>query len=101
MPSLERIGVTLIFAEPARGISRQYSLAKGSTVQDALTLALADPEFTGIDMAQVPVGIFGRVVQRNQRLQEGDRIELYRPLAEDPKTARRQRARSAQRAIRQ
>jgi putative ubiquitin-RnfH superfamily antitoxin RatB of RatAB toxin-antitoxin module len=95
MSSIERIGVTVIFAESARAISRQYSLAQGSTVEDALTLAVADPEFAGVDMAQLPVGIFGRVVQRNQPLQQGDRVELYRPLAEDPKTARRQRARSA------
>ena len=94
MQSLEPIGVTLIFAEPARAISRQYSLAEGSTVEDALRLALADPEFAGIDLVHAPVGIFGRVVQRNQRLQEGDRVELYRPLAEDPKTARRRRART-------
>ena len=94
MPSLEPIGVTLIFAAPARAITRQYSLPEGSSVEDALRLALADPEFAGIDLAHGPVGIFGRVVQRNQRLQEGDRVELYRPLAEDPKTARRRRARS-------
>jgi uncharacterized protein len=94
MPSLEPIGITLIFAEPAQAITRQYSLPEGSSVEDALRLALADPEFAGIDLAQAPVGIFGRVVRRNQRLQAGDRVELYRPLAEDPKTARRRRARS-------
>jgi uncharacterized protein len=98
MSSIDHLGVMLIFAEPSRAVSRQYSLAEGSTVQDALTLASADPEFAGIDLAQMPVGIFGRVVQRNQRLQEGDRVELYRPLAEDPKTARRQRARSARKS---
>ena len=94
MPSIERIGITLMFAEPTRAVSQQYSLAAGSTVQDALALALADPRFDGVDVSQAPVGIFGRVVQRTQPLQQGDRVELYRPLAEDPKTARRRRARS-------
>jgi putative ubiquitin-RnfH superfamily antitoxin RatB of RatAB toxin-antitoxin module len=37
------------------------------------------------------VGIFGKVVQRDQPLQDGDRIEIYRPLAEEPKLARRNR----------
>jgi putative ubiquitin-RnfH superfamily antitoxin RatB of RatAB toxin-antitoxin module len=95
MPSREPIGITLIFAEAARAITRQYSLPEGSSVEDALGLALADPEFAGIDLAHGAVGIFGRLVQRNQRLQAGDRVELYRPLAEDPKTARRRRARSS------
>jgi putative ubiquitin-RnfH superfamily antitoxin RatB of RatAB toxin-antitoxin module len=94
MPSLERIKVTLVRAEPARVIWRQYSLAQGSTVDDVLTLAAADADFAPLDMAHTAVGVFGRVVQRNQRLQEGDRVELYRPLAEDPKTARRRRARA-------
>ena len=94
MPPREPIGVTLIIAAPAHAISRRYSLPAGSTVQDALSLALADPDFAGIDLAEGPVGIFGRVVQRSQALREGDRVELYRPLAEDPKTARRRRART-------
>ena len=36
-------------------------------------------------------GIWGRKVLWTQPLQEGDRIELYRPLKVDPKVARRQR----------
>jgi putative ubiquitin-RnfH superfamily antitoxin RatB of RatAB toxin-antitoxin module len=33
------------------------------------------------------------VVQRDQLFRDGDRIEIYRPLAQDPKAARRKRAR--------
>ena len=94
MPPREPVGVTLILAHPARAIIRQYSLAEGSTVQDALFLAAQEPEFAGVDLSQLAVGIFGRVVQRNELLLPGDRVELYRPLAEDPKTARRRRARA-------
>jgi putative ubiquitin-RnfH superfamily antitoxin RatB of RatAB toxin-antitoxin module len=36
--------------------------------------------------------IFGRRVERSARLAEGDRVEITRPLACDPKTARRRRA---------
>jgi len=38
------------------------------------------------------VGIFGKRVDLDHRLAEGDRVEIYRPLAMDPKEARRQRA---------
>lgn len=38
------------------------------------------------------LGIRGRPVDMNWRLKEGDRIEFYRPLRHDPKTARRTRA---------
>lgn len=36
-------------------------------------------------------GIWGRIVPWTQVVQDGDRIELYRPLKVDPKVARRQR----------
>jgi uncharacterized protein len=41
------------------------------------------------------VGIFGRVCDPGQLLADGDRVEIYRPLAADPKSARRARAREA------
>lgn len=36
-------------------------------------------------------GVWGRSCGPKQRLQQGDRIELYRPLKVDPKRARRER----------
>lgn len=38
------------------------------------------------------LGVFGKVVAGSRPLEDGDRVELYRPLAEDPKEARRRRA---------
>jgi putative ubiquitin-RnfH superfamily antitoxin RatB of RatAB toxin-antitoxin module len=38
-----------------------------------------------------PIGIWGRLVALDSSLQDGDRIELYRPLKVDPKVARRER----------
>ncbi len=39
----------------------------------------------------IGVGIWGRCVDKTRVLKEGDRLELYRPLTTDPKTARRLR----------
>jgi len=39
------------------------------------------------------LGIFGKRVSPENPLREGDRIEILRPLAIDPKEARRRRAR--------
>jgi hypothetical protein len=38
------------------------------------------------------LGIYGRVVAPSATLAHGDRVEIYRPLALDPKEARRRRA---------
>lgn len=37
-------------------------------------------------------GIYGRLVQVDEALSDGDRVELYRPLHFDPKESRRRRA---------
>jgi len=38
-------------------------------------------------------GIYGRRVPLDTQLADGDRVEILRPLAADPKEARRRRAR--------
>jgi len=46
------------------------------------------------------VGIWGRAASAETALRDGDRIELYRPLAANPQEARRRRAKEARRAAR-
>ena len=81
--------------EPQRVIVKALTLPPGSRVADALRLAALDPDFIGVDLANSPLGIFGRLTPRDHALQQGDRIEIYRPLAADPKVARRERAKQA------
>ena len=40
------------------------------------------------------IGVFGKTVNPDTRLSDGDRVEIYRSLALDPKEARRRRART-------
>jgi uncharacterized protein len=89
--------IEIAYAESQRVILKVYELASGARVADALGLAALDPDFAGVNLANSPVGLFGRVVRADQPLNDGDRIEIYRPLDEDPKIARRQRAKVARR----
>ena len=38
------------------------------------------------------IGIFGKAAKLDVKLNEGDRVEIYRPLIADPKLVRKQRA---------
>jgi uncharacterized protein len=89
--------IEVVYAEPGRAVVKCYQLAPGASVADALRLAALDPDFTGMDLANAAIGIFGRPAKPEQALQTGDRVEIYRPLAADPKTARRARAKQARR----
>ena len=84
--------VEIIYAEPQRAIQKSFRLAQGSCVADALRLAALDPDFAGVDLGHGSLGIFGRLIRADHALQDGDRIEIYRPLTADPKAARRARA---------
>jgi putative ubiquitin-RnfH superfamily antitoxin RatB of RatAB toxin-antitoxin module len=83
--------------EPQRVIVKALTLPPGSRVADALRLAALDSDFIGVDLANAPLGIFGKLIRPDHALQQGDRIEVYRALAADPKVARRERAKQARR----
>ncbi|MEO7206068.1 MAG: RnfH family protein [Steroidobacteraceae bacterium] len=89
------IRVEIVYAQPQRSVVKSFNVPCGALIADALRLAAADQDFLGIDLSGSAVGIFGKVARRDQPLNDGDRIEIYRPLAEEPKLARRQRAKMA------
>ena len=89
------IGVEVIYAEPQRAIVKSFRLGSPASIDDVLRLAAADPAFAAVDVLHSAVGIFGRPAPLAQSLNDGDRVEIYRPLAADPKSARRARARKA------
>ncbi len=62
-------------------------VAEGCTVGDALAQSQFMQEFPEVNTDKV--GIFGKVVNKDQVLREGDRIEVYRPLKVDPRERRR------------
>lgn len=51
----------------------------------------------GLAAAELALGIFGKRIAPECPLRDGDRVEILRALATDPKEARRRRARRARR----
>jgi putative ubiquitin-RnfH superfamily antitoxin RatB of RatAB toxin-antitoxin module len=94
MPDVSPAGIRIEIAHAGAEVQTvaAISLEPPATVADALRLAAADPRFAGIDLQDATVGIFGAIVAREQQLADGDRIEIYRALAVDPKLERRRRA---------
>jgi putative ubiquitin-RnfH superfamily antitoxin RatB of RatAB toxin-antitoxin module len=88
------VQVEIVCALPERTLSLEVGLAAGATVASALDYAARQPVFSGMELNAATVGIFGRIAAREQILRPGDRLEIYRPLAADPKTARRKRVAS-------
>lgn len=76
----------------------ELTLPQGARVSDALAAVADQSPFAGLDLAQMPVGVWGEQVPRERLLAAHDRVELYRPLQRDPKEARVERARAQERA---
>lgn len=87
-----QISVEVVFARPGEQALEQFRVAADATVEDVIRQSGFLERFPEIDMAQAKVGVFGKLTKLDATLNEGDRIEIYRPLIADPKEARKKRA---------
>lgn len=92
MAPAELIDVEVAYALPQRQWLRRVRVARGTTVAGAVQASGLLEQCPGIVLEEGMVGIFSRPVPLSRELSGGERVEIYRPLAMDPKQARRQRA---------
>lgn len=88
----DTICVTVIYSDAPRQ-TREWPLTVviGCNVQHAVLRSGVLHEFTELHLDALVVGIWGKRCTLHRRLQDQDRIEIYRPLRVDPKVARRER----------
>jgi putative ubiquitin-RnfH superfamily antitoxin RatB of RatAB toxin-antitoxin module len=89
----DRIAVEVACAEAGRQTVLALEVPAGCTAGEALERSGILALHPGIDPAACGIGIFGQEVPRTRVLRPGDRIEVLRPLAEDPRARRRRLAR--------
>ncbi|MGD8105124.1 RnfH family protein [Pantoea sp. FN0302] len=89
MPELT---VEVVYALPEKQYVRQVTLAEGSSVEQAIRASGLLELRHDIDLTQNKIGIYSRPVKLQDEVNDGDRVEIYRPLIADPKELRRQRA---------
>lgn len=85
------IRVEVAYALPERQYIIPLDVVEGCTVNEAITLSGILNISPDIDLHKQPVGVFGKLRSLSDEVREGDRVEIYRPLAVDPKEARRRK----------
>ena len=85
--------VAVAVAWPDRQEIVELELPDGSRVVDALEAPAVRRLLETFDRAALAVGVWSRRCELDTALRDGDRVEVYRPLAADPKAQRRTRAR--------
>ena len=86
------ITVEVVCARPNRQAIIQVQLPAAATAREAVKQAQLDTRFPEMDFATAPLGSYGRLVDDALALKDGDRIEVLRPLEQDPRDARREAA---------
>ncbi|NCB61831.1 MAG: RnfH family protein [Gammaproteobacteria bacterium] len=92
MSASAKIVVEVAYALPEKQYLQRVTLQQGATVEEAIRASGLLELRTDIDLSKNKVGIYSRSVKLTDVLQDGDRVEIYRPLIADPKELRRQRA---------
>ncbi len=86
------IHVEVAFAKPDNQVVIEVQLGKGKSVLQAINESGILQQCPEIDQAEMYVGIYGKACKLEKVVEQGDRIEIYRPLMQHPMDARRNRA---------
>lgn len=92
---MHKINVSLVCALPEKQWLYEAMVARGTNAKELIEQSgflnqidlLTDKTIDSLD-----IGIYSQKVSVDTLLEEGDRVEIYRPLAADPKEVRRQLA---------
>lgn len=88
----DKIDIEVAYALPDKQLILYLSIDEDVTPREALKLSELKDHFSDLDLDTIDIGVFGKAIKNNYKLQQGDRIELYRPLIADPKEVRKKRA---------
>jgi putative ubiquitin-RnfH superfamily antitoxin RatB of RatAB toxin-antitoxin module len=86
--------VEVVYAAPESADAVSLTLPGTATLREAIAASGLLERHPDIDLARQKCGVFGKLRPLDAPLRDGDRVEIYRPLAVDPKEARRRRARA-------
>lgn len=87
----DSIQVEVAYASPAQQRILTITIPAHCSVMQAINASGILQHFPEIDLNTQKVGIFGLCCMPDKPVVDGDRIEIYRPLLQDPMTARRNR----------
>jgi uncharacterized protein len=76
----------------------EVELGATATIAEALHAARALLTGVDADWDQGSTGVWGEIRPRTYCPADGDRVELYRPLPQDPRARRRERVQRARRS---
>ena len=81
--------ISVAYALPEKQVWLKVDVPDQSTVKDAIEESKILTLFPDLNLEKQKVGIFGKFCKLDTTLNEGDRVEIYRPITADPLTVPR------------
>ncbi len=83
------MNVGIAYADKFKQTWMKLEVPDGSTVLEAIEHSGILKQFPDVDLSTQAVGIFGKITKLDATVEEGDRVEIYRPITADPETVER------------
>lgn len=85
------MNVGVCYAEADRQLWMRIEVPENSTIAETIQLSGVLKLYPEINLDSQKVGIFGKLAKLDTQVQEGDRVEIYRPITADPQAVQRRR----------
>lgn len=92
---MRTIDVSVVYANAEDQWLIELTVNRGDSALDVLHASKIGervPELADVDLQDLKIGVYSQTVTADYLMEEGDRLEIYRPLLADPKEVRRQLA---------
>ena len=83
------MNVGVAYADRFKQVWLKLEVPDGSTVREAIEFSGMLEQFPEIDLETQKVGIFGKVTKLDAKVNDGERIEIYRAITADPELVER------------
>ncbi|TKB44700.1 RnfH family protein [Thalassotalea mangrovi] len=93
--SVEQFLIEVVYALPEKQTLLSLHVDENSTIEQAIQASGILQQFPEIDLNVNKVGVWNKAAKLKDMIEDGDRIEIYRPLIADPKEVRKRRAEKA------
>ena len=93
--TVHSIDVAVVYATRQRQWLKEMNVARGTNANELVLASglLQEVEaLQGVKIEELQLGVYAQKVAGDYLLEQGDRVEIYRPLQADPKEVRRQLA---------
>ena len=89
MADMPLVSIEVACATPEKQLIIKLEVPPGTGARAAVELSAIQEEFPQLDIQGCAIGVFGEVVNEEYPLKDHDRVEVYRPLINDPRDKRR------------